>query len=130
MQFFGEGAMRFLYEKEGKYICECETCGMKIKIKKSDVNIQGGAGVTEDIECFCGEISNVISEIPREEQPQVIIQTIDQLSQKNIPRCPTCGSTNVERISFGSKAVGAYMFGVFSSNIRNTYRCKDCKCKW
>lgn len=122
--------MKFLFEKEGRYICECESCGMQIKIKKSDIKTQGTVGTTEDIECFCGEVSNHISDIPKEKESQVIVQTVDRTPQTGVPRCPTCGSTNVERISIGSKAVGGYMFGIFSSNVRNTYRCNNCKYKW
>lgn len=50
--------------------------------------------------------------------------------QNFIPKCPTCGSTNVEKISIGKKAVGGAMFGVLSSDIRNTMHCKNCGAKW
>lgn len=50
--------------------------------------------------------------------------------QANIPKCPTCGSTNVEKISLTKKAFGGAMFGLFSSDIRNTMHCKHCGCKW
>ncbi len=48
----------------------------------------------------------------------------------NKPKCPTCGSTNVEKISTTSKVVGGALFGLFSSNVRNTMRCKHCGYKW
>lgn len=50
--------------------------------------------------------------------------------QANIPKCPTCGSTNIEKISAGKKMSGAFLFGIFSSDIRNTMHCKDCGAKW
>lgn len=50
--------------------------------------------------------------------------------QKNVPKCPICGSTNVEKISIGKKAVGGAMFGVLSSDIRNTMHCNNCGAKW
>lgn len=50
--------------------------------------------------------------------------------QANTPKCPTCGSTNVEKISLTKKAFGGAMFGLFSSDIRNTMHCKHCGCKW
>lgn len=49
---------------------------------------------------------------------------------KNIPRCPTCNSTNVEKISFGKKIFGGAMFGLFSSDVRNMMYCKNCEYKW
>lgn len=51
-------------------------------------------------------------------------------TQSNTPRCPTCGSTNVEKISVGKKVVGGAMFGLFSSNVRKTMCCKNCGYKW
>ena len=48
----------------------------------------------------------------------------------NSPKCPTCGSTNIEKISFGKKAFGGAMFGIFSSDVRNTMHCKNCGAKW
>lgn len=50
--------------------------------------------------------------------------------QNCIPKCPTCGSTNVEKISISKKAVGGAMFGLFSSDVRNTMHCKNCEYKW
>ena len=32
--------------------------------------------------------------------------------------CPTCGSTNVKRISAASKVAGAYAFGLFSKTAK------------
>lgn len=52
------------------------------------------------------------------------------VEESNVPKCPTCGSTNIEKISVGKKALGGAMFGIFSSNIRNTMHCKNCGAKW
>lgn len=54
----------------------------------------------------------------------------EQDKQNCVPKCPTCGSTNVEKISIGKKAVGGAMFGVLSSEIRNTMHCNNCGAKW
>ena len=48
----------------------------------------------------------------------------------NRPKCPTCQSTNIEKIPVGKKAVGGFMFGLFSSDIRNSMHCKSCGYKW
>ena len=50
--------------------------------------------------------------------------------QSNTPKCPTCGSLQVEKISAGKKVVGGALFGLFSSDVRNTMYCKSCGCKW
>lgn len=48
----------------------------------------------------------------------------------NIPKCPTCGSTNVHPISDGKKAMGFLMMGVFSKNFGKSYECDNCKYRW
>lgn len=53
-----------------------------------------------------------------------------QAQRANVPKCPTCGSTNVEKISTAKKAVGFAMVGVFSSNLGKTMECKNCGYKW
>ena len=47
-----------------------------------------------------------------------------------VPKCPTCGSPDVEKISLTSKVVGGALFGLFSSNVRKTMHCKNCGYKW
>ncbi len=54
----------------------------------------------------------------------------NQSTQQNIPKCPTCGSTNVHKISVGSKVVGFATVGVFSSNLGKTMKCDNCGYKW
>lgn len=49
---------------------------------------------------------------------------------RNSPKCPTCGSMNVEKISLSKKVVGGAMFGLFSSSVRKTMHCKNCGYKW
>lgn len=49
---------------------------------------------------------------------------------QNMPKCPTCGSLKAEKISACKKVVGGALFGLFSSDVRNTMHCKSCECKW
>ena len=51
-------------------------------------------------------------------------------STENVPKCPTCNSTNIEKISLTKKAVGGALFGLFSSDVRKTMHCKNCGAKW
>lgn len=54
----------------------------------------------------------------------------DKVKQANIPKCPTCGSTDIKKISVMSKAVGATMFGLFSKTARSQFKCKNCGYEW
>ena len=53
-----------------------------------------------------------------------------QEKQQDTPKCPTCGSANIEKISAGKKAIGFVAVGVFSSNLGKTMHCKNCGYKW
>lgn len=61
---------------------------------------------------------------------QVQQQESNKAKRDNRPKCPTCGSTNIEKISATKKLVGGAMFGLFSSNVRNSMHCKNCGAKW
>lgn len=50
--------------------------------------------------------------------------------QLNIPHCPVCNSTNIEKISLGKKAKGSFLFGFLSSDVRKQMHCKDCGYKF
>lgn len=64
------------------------------------------------------------------EQKRSNERTQRQQQTQNTPKCPTCGSTNIEKISVGKKISGSMLFGIFSSDVRNTMHCKDCGAKW
>lgn len=51
-------------------------------------------------------------------------------SENNIPKCPTCNSSDVEKISTTKKVIGGAIFGLFSSDVRNMMHCKNCGYKW
>lgn len=48
----------------------------------------------------------------------------------NKPKCPTCGSTNIQKISATKRWVSTGLFGLASSNIGKTMCCKNCGYKW
>lgn len=51
-------------------------------------------------------------------------------SSQNTPKCPTCQSTNIEKISDVKKAAGFLTVGVFSKNFGKTYHCRNCDYRW
>lgn len=50
--------------------------------------------------------------------------------ETNVPKCPTCGSTKIRKISGTKKAASILGFGILSNNIGKTYECLNCKYKW
>lgn len=58
-------------------------------------------------------------------------QLKDNLNQSNnTPKCPTCGSTNIKKISATKRFVGTGLFGLASSTIGKNQECLDCGAKW
>lgn len=52
--------------------------------------------------------------------------------QKNVPKCPICGSANINKITVGSRAVKTAVFGVYGAvdDAGKTYKCGKCGCKF
>lgn len=66
----------------------------------------------------------------REEYIKKSQQYILNKTLENVPRCPTCNSTKVEKISTTKRWVSTGLFGLASSNIGKTMQCKNCGYKW
>lgn len=49
---------------------------------------------------------------------------------RNYPKCPTCGSSNVKRISTSKRMVSVATLGIASNSMGKTYECLNCKMKW
>lgn len=53
-----------------------------------------------------------------------------ECANRGMPKCPTCGSYDVKRISDLKRATHAYAFGLFSKTARSQFECKKCHYKW
>ena len=45
-------------------------------------------------------------------------------------KCPTCQSTNVQKIGAGERAVSVGVFGLFSKKINKSFKCNSCGYTW
>lgn len=50
--------------------------------------------------------------------------------KENVPKCPTCGSTNIRKIGALERGTSASMFGLFSKKINKSFECKNCGYTW
>ena len=48
----------------------------------------------------------------------------------NTPKCPTCGSTQIRKISGLESGTSIAMFGLFSRKINKTFKCNGCGYTW
>ena len=47
-----------------------------------------------------------------------------------IPKCPTCGSTNISKIGTVNRMISTGLFGLASSKIGKTHKCNNCGTTW
>lgn len=47
-----------------------------------------------------------------------------------IPKCPTCGSTNISKIGTINRMISTGLFGLASSKIGKTHKCNNCGTTW
>lgn len=125
-----------------EYAESCPKCGCPMSVIKNKT-------IKENFEKE-NQISNEQCPLCSAKKPHIIIDNIkevcsvcgyvfnenyvkkhkDLLPEKILPTCPTCGSTNIEKISAAKKVGGSLLFGIFSSDVRNSMHCKDCGYKW
>lgn len=98
---------------------KCKRKYPKLFIKCSKCNVQLIKLSTEN-----KRLDKQVEEIRKQTQETRFSQ------QPNIPKCPTCGSTNVKPISTTKKATGFFLAGIFSSNLGKTMECKNCGYKF
>lgn len=74
----------------------------------------------------CEELINAYiheRQVHPKQPPKVVDET-------HAVKCPTCGSTDCERISTASKAVDAAAFGLYGNKRNKQFRCRNCKYMW
>lgn len=84
---------------------------------------------------FCQAIVNLKEKDPIEYQLKLSqfktqVQQQKQQQESTVPRCPTCSSTNLKKISGLSKAGSVAMWGLLSQKVKKTYHCNKCGYEW
>lgn len=85
-----------------------------------------------------GKLSTAATACPHCGQPmsqgkpvQAVQQAPVQLKhEENVPRCPTCSSTNIRKLDVIDRGLSFAVWGIFSSKIGKSMMCKDCGYKW
>lgn len=89
---------------------------------------------------YCGfdEISSYLLYLEKEKQSKYIDYTSfhnnvpiqPQTQLQNIPKCPTCGSTNIRKMGGVERGASIAAFGIFSKKINKTFKCGNCGYTW
>lgn len=66
----------------------------------------------------------------KEEREKNEIPVFANYIPDNRPKCPTCGSNNISKISTTKRLITTGLFGLASSDIGKTMKCNKCGYKW
>jgi len=66
----------------------------------------------------------------REEVENKAKEDMANFGNPHTPKCPTCGSTDLRKVSVGAKAVSVGLFGIFSQKVKKTWHCNSCGYEW
>lgn len=50
--------------------------------------------------------------------------------KSRVAKCPTCGSTNIRKMSGVERGASIAAFGIFSKKINKTFKCGNCGYTW
>ena len=57
-------------------------------------------------------------------------RTHDVNYYSGVPKCPTCSSTDIRKISTGERMVSVGFLGLFSKKINKSFKCNKCGYTW
>jgi len=99
-----------------------------IKLQKefTDIGITVEVEVDEKVESKV----DVFSEMQSNERERQEKYAREAAIEDSKPKCPTCGSTNIQKISGTKRWLTTGLFGLASSNVGKTMECKNCGYKW
>ncbi len=95
----------------------------------SGLNNTGSQTRYDDVIMMVNENLGSPSLIPTKNQ-SVANYAISQNITTNVPKCPTCQSTNIKKVSGISKIGSVAMWGIFSQKVKKQWHCNNCGSEW
>lgn len=124
-----------------EYADTCPNCGYPIKkhnslkdiesIKCPICGIDNDKSILINNNMLCKVCGADLSDLDRlYDQIRIHKQEEERAKQSNLPKCPTCQSTNIKKISATSKATNAVLFGLFGNKRKKQFHCNSCGYEW
>jgi len=76
------------------------------------------------------QVAKEITSNYKKHYEKIAERAINKVNQANAPKCPTCKSTNIRKLSAVNRAAHGYAFGLFSKTARSQFCCNNCGYKW
>lgn len=64
------------------------------------------------------------------DEPYCLVCGKKLIDANNIPKCPTCQSTDIKKISSAKRVTHGLTFGLLSKTAFSQFECKNCGYKW
>lgn len=58
------------------------------------------------------------------------ICAVGATTSRYVPKCPTCGSPKIHKISTASKVASVALVGIFSRKVHKQWHCDNCGSEW
>lgn len=117
------------------YTCPMKDCGhelIDINLSKEDYKIL--TSISNDVD-FIESMIRLHDSDPIEYQLKLSqfkanLSQTKAVEENSVPKCPTCNSTKLSKISSLSKASSVVMFGLLSQKVKKTWHCDNCGYEW
>lgn len=88
--------------------------------------------IKEYVECNNSDINEIIDTYYKQYNNIAQNSSNNQIAQEwlNKPKCPTCNSTNIQKIGTLNRMASVGFLGLASNKIGKTYKCNNCGCTW
>lgn len=113
----------------------CNKCGTFISVFNIDIFQYTSADLcllkpTQIIKCQCGNehTEETVTFKPITKLTDCIRNKTIQV--QNIPKCPTCNSTNIHKITGTERAASVIGLGLISNKINKSFKCNQCGYTW
>ena len=75
------------------------------------------------------DVLDVVNKLKNESVRSNSVETTKKV-EEFVPKCPTCQSTNIKKISVTSKAGSVALWGLFSQKVKKQWHCNSCGSEW
>ncbi len=123
-----------IYLPEDRYICEI--CGGElIDLSMLSLDYDVLTNISNDSR-FIESMIELAEKDPIEYHLKMsqfknnVQQQTSNIKIDNTPKCPTCNSTNIKKISGLSKAGSVAMWGLLSRKVHKQWHCNQCGSEW
>lgn len=113
--------------------CQCTSCRKvnTISYNKFDIITPEYLRLKKDLNLTCRGCGKPFTNIMVPKRPDGWRElNMWEKDYENIPKCPTCSSTKIRKISVTSKVASAAMWGIFSRKVYKQWHCDTCGSEW